>query len=154
MQVSNSSYKVGEKVLFGRTHGEQTLGEVVKVNPVKLRVKQLESRGTMRAYPVGTIWTVPPSLCSKVGSDSKPVQVEEPLKPWSPAPRRPEAEILKDICSTYSCLEPENLTCDGERRGRQVALRRAHYNQKLKDLFSELGRRVSDTEAFRAVYGY
>ena len=52
------------KVYFGRTHGERTLGEVIKVNPSKLKIRQLEARGTMRDYPVGTVWTVPASLCS------------------------------------------------------------------------------------------
>lgn len=61
-------YKVGDKVIFGRNQGEQTEGTVVKVNRTKLKVRQDESRGTMRSYPVGTIWTVPPSLCRKVGA--------------------------------------------------------------------------------------
>ena len=55
----------GDRVLFGRTYGEKTLGEVVKVNRVKAKVKQLESRGTYKDYPVGTIWTVPLNLLSK-----------------------------------------------------------------------------------------
>jgi uncharacterized membrane protein len=54
--------RVGMKVLFGRTHGEKTLGEVLKVNRVKVKVRQLESRGAMVAHAVGTVWTVPPSL--------------------------------------------------------------------------------------------
>lgn len=61
-------YKVGDKVIFGRSHGEQTEGTVMKVNRTKLKVRQDESRGTMRSYPVGTVWTVPPSLCRKIGA--------------------------------------------------------------------------------------
>lgn len=64
---TTSDFKVGEKVIFGRSHGEQTEGTVVKVNRTKLKVRQDESRGSMRSYPVGSIWGVPPSLCRKVG---------------------------------------------------------------------------------------
>lgn len=60
--------KVGMKVLFGRTNGEQTLGEIIKVNKVRLKVKQLESRGAMRSYPVGTTWTVTVGLCALADS--------------------------------------------------------------------------------------
>lgn len=53
---------VGAQVMFGRSRGEQTLGQIVKVNRTRAKVKQLESRGTYQSYPVGTIWTVPFSL--------------------------------------------------------------------------------------------
>ena len=55
-------FKVGDKVVFGRKNGEQTWGTIVKINPKKLKVRQDASRGTMRDYPVGTIWTVPSPL--------------------------------------------------------------------------------------------
>lgn len=60
--------RVGDKVMFGRRFGEKTLGEVVKVNRTRVKVKQLEARGTMRDYPIGTVWTVPFALCSAVAS--------------------------------------------------------------------------------------
>jgi hypothetical protein len=66
LNVATSDFKVGDKVVFGRTYGEKTEGTVVKVNRMKLKVRQDESRGMFRAYPVGTVWGVPPSLCSKV----------------------------------------------------------------------------------------
>lgn len=72
--MNHSEMKVGMKIYFGRTHGESTLGEVVKVNPSKVKVRQLEARGTMRAYPVGTVWTVPASLCALAG-EGKPAPV-------------------------------------------------------------------------------
>ena len=59
------SFKIGDKVIFGRKHGETTLGTVMKINPKRLKIRQDESRGTMRNYRVGTVWTVPPSLCAK-----------------------------------------------------------------------------------------
>jgi hypothetical protein len=55
---------VGMLVKFGRGQGQQTLGKVVKVNPKKLKVEQLEARGV---NPVGTVWNVPPSMCTPTG---------------------------------------------------------------------------------------
>lgn len=67
---TTSDFKVGDKVVFGRSHGEQTEGTVVKVNRTKLKVRQDESR---RSYPVGSIWGVPPNMCRKVGQTTPPV---------------------------------------------------------------------------------
>lgn len=65
--MEHSNGRVGQQVLFGRKNGEKTLGVVVKVNPKKFKVKQLQKRGDdLRTYPVGTVWTVPASLCSLV----------------------------------------------------------------------------------------
>ena len=55
--------KIGMRVYFGRENGEETLGEIVKINPKKFKVKTLEQRGTKKDYPIGLVWTVPPSLC-------------------------------------------------------------------------------------------
>ena len=67
----NEAY-VGQRVYFGRGRGEQTLGEIVKINQVRAKVKQLEGRGMHRIRPVGTIWTVPFSLMTPAESDAKP----------------------------------------------------------------------------------
>lgn len=50
------------RVRFGRPNGEQTLGEIVKINPTKAKVAILENRGTQRDSPAGAVWTVPYSL--------------------------------------------------------------------------------------------
>lgn len=139
MQLSDC--KAGMKVYFGRSHGEQTLGEIVKVNPAKCKVKQLESRGTMKAYPVGSIWTVPPSLMT-------PAPAGTSAAPVAPAAKRPEAEIMRDILGCYAGLSPENLTCDGELPRAQVERRRAELSRKLRALFTEIGREVSESEAY------
>ena len=55
-------FKVGDKVIFGRVNGEQTLGTVVKINAARCKVRQDDERGTARIRPAGTIWTVPFSL--------------------------------------------------------------------------------------------
>lgn len=71
--MEQTEAKVGMRVYFGRSHGEQTLGEIIKVNRAKLRVKQLEKRGAIRDYPIGTLWTVAATLCSIVKEDGKTV---------------------------------------------------------------------------------
>lgn len=139
---TTSEFRAGEKVFYGRTRGEKTLGEVIKVNPSRIKVKQLEARGV---HPVGTIWNVAPSLCSKAGSDCGGRAVEAP-----PAPKRPEADIMREINGLYNSLSPENLTCDGEIRGRAVLVRARGFRAKLQACFRELGRTVSEDEAYRS----
>jgi len=136
-----TDFKVGEKVLFGRDSGEKTLGEVLKVNRSKVKVKQLECRGTFRSYPVGTVWRVPPSLCQKTDASGMAV-------PEAPKPKRPESVILQDIRQLYSMLSPENLHCDGEISRSMAARRGAAFRRQLTECFAELGRRVSEDEAF------
>ncbi len=138
--LNTTIYKTGEKVFFGRTHGEKTLGEVVRVNRVNLKVRQLESRGTFTNYPVGTLWTVPASFCSKADGS---VSVPEPKQ------ARPEAEIIRDIRNLYSRLSPENLSCDGELPMSQVRRRAAAFRRQLQACFNELGRQVSEDEAYK-----
>lgn len=145
MKASTSDYKVGEQVYFGRSQGEKTLGTVVKINPSKLKVRQDESRGTMRTYAVGTIWTVPPSLCSKVGASAV---VAAPAAPVAPKAKRPDAEIMKDILGVYCSLSPENLSCDGELSRSRVIQRAASLRAQLRALFTEIGRTVTESEAY------
>ena len=59
---------VGMKVHFGRPNGEHTLGEVVKCNPTKAKVRTLEERGrSARSGRVGVIWNVPYSMMTPAG---------------------------------------------------------------------------------------
>ena len=62
--------RVGMRVMFGRTNGEQTLGEIVKLNVKTAKVKQLESRGVNKSHAVGTIWKVPFSLLVPATNES------------------------------------------------------------------------------------
>ncbi len=136
--------KVGMVVNFGRSQGEQTLGRIVKINSVKCKVEQLESRGTLKAYPVGTLWTVPVSLLTPVGGSTT-----TPVKPVA-SPKRPDAEIMTEILSCYSRLSPENLSCDGMLSRSAMARASAQLNAKLRELFKEIGRKVSEDEAYRS----
>ena len=54
-------FNVGDRIYFGRTNGDKTLGEVVKVNRSKLKVKALEPRGK---FSSGDVWNVSPMLCT------------------------------------------------------------------------------------------
>ncbi len=133
--------KVGMLVNFGRSQGEQTLGRIVKINSVKCKVEQLESRGTLRNYPVGTLWTVPTNLLT-------PVEGSVNVKPVA-NPKRPDAEILSEINACYNRLSPENLHCDGEISRSQAARKAVALNARLRELFKEIGRKVSEDEAYR-----
>ncbi len=62
--------QVGMRVIFGRENGEKTLGEVVKINPKRVKVRTLEGRGQLRhgrkgavkRTAEGAVWLVPPCL--------------------------------------------------------------------------------------------
>lgn len=55
---------IGMKVYFGRPNGEKTLGEIVKINPKRFKIRTLEKRGGYQQYTEGALWNVPPSLCT------------------------------------------------------------------------------------------
>ena len=129
-----NDFQVGDKVIFGRGNGEQTLGTVVKVNRVKLKVRQDESRGTMKSYPVGTIWTVPPSLLRKANGTAAPAAKA----------KRPNAEILAAAERIMWQLEPEVLYCDGERSRSQAHRAAASLRRQFQELEMELGRRITE----------
>ena len=128
-----TNLKQGDRVMFGRTHGEQTLGEIVKVNRTRVHVRQLEGRGIYRNYPAGTVWVVPFRLCSKAGEVTT---------------KRPETEVLVEIRNIYCQLSPENLSCDGELSRTEVRRRSSALESRLRSCFQELGREVSESEAF------
>lgn len=133
-----TTFKVGDKVYFGRPEGEQTLGEVVKVNQASVKIRQLEVRGVQRVRQAGALWKVHPSF----------VRHADPSKVPAPAPKRPEDAIMKEVAGCYCRLSPENLSGDGEYPASYVRKRRAQLVRMLADLFAELGRRVSEEEAY------
>lgn len=57
--MQRNELSIGDRVIFGNPRGEKTLGEIVKLNPKKAKVKLLEDRGTKRVSRAGAIWTVP-----------------------------------------------------------------------------------------------
>ena len=131
-------FKVGDTVLFGRTNGEKTRGRITKVNAKSYKVTTLESRGTRSQYTSGGSWRVPHSLVWADGQSQ------------AKAPSRPEKKILSDIGSVYAALSPENLHCDGEISHSAAMAKARHLNGRLKALFKELGREVSEYEAWNS----
>jgi len=138
-------FKAGDKVIFGRTHGEQTRGTVVKVNRTTVLVEQDEERGVNRVRSVGTKWKVPFNLCRLVNGPAANTNAVVA----APAAKRSEREIMRDLLNAYSMLSPENLTCDGELRGSMVVARAKALRARIIKLQAELGRKVSEDECFR-----
>jgi hypothetical protein len=150
--------QVGMKVMFGRPNGDQTLGEIVKVNPSKAKVKTLEIRGNGRGSEVGSVWTVPYSLMKPAGvafldevNSLPPLSLPKSDPAEEPIPYNEFSDtniIMEAIVDTYNRLSPEWLTCDGELPLSQVNARRKEYGRRLRGLFMALGRDVSETVAF------
>lgn len=145
---------VGMKVMFGRGNGEQTLGEVVKVNPTKAKVKTLEDRG--RSSMAGTVWTVPYSLMKPAGvafidelNSMPPLRLDSADQPLPVYMPYGDARIMEAILDCYTRLSPEYLTADGERPRGQVTALRNSINSRLSHLFKALGRPVSEEAAYK-----
>lgn len=157
--------KVGMKVLFGRGNGEQTLGEIVKVNPTRAKVKTLETRGNGRGSMVGAVWTVPYSLMNPASGvlmldevNSKPIdpaiihEVAKGLESDLPLPAYMsygDAKIMEAILDCYTRLSPEYLTADGERPMNQVRQLKHSLETRLSHLFKAIGRPVSEEVAYK-----
>ncbi len=139
--------KVGDKVYFGRKNGEQTLGEIVKINQKTAKVKQLEARGTMKDHRIGIVWTVPFSMMTLALAGTTP-KVASYLNGRPVGVVRRESEVMRDILACHTSLEPEALTGDGELSAGEVSRRRAELNRRLLALFNEIGRHVPAEEAF------
>lgn len=139
--------KVGMKVVFGRGNGEQTLGEIVKVNPSKAKVKTLETRGNGRGSMVGAVWTVPYSLMKP--ADGQPPQADPVEAPLPVHMNYGDARIMEAILDCYTRLSPEYLTADGERSMNEVVRLRNSLNLRLSHLFKALGRTVSEEAAYQ-----
>jgi hypothetical protein len=61
---------------------------------------------------------------------------------------RKEKDILNDILYCYVQLSPENVWCDGEATPKEAAATEKRYRDRLSKLFIELGREVSEEEAY------
>ena len=131
-----SGWSVGDRVSFTAKDGRVVTGTVTRVNEKTVTVERCDdgSRG----------WRVSPSMLRAPSTTA----ASTPAQTATVAPRRADDVVMRDIVNAYSDLSPENLTCDGELRGRAVATRRAAINRRLADLQSELGRRVSEDQAW------
>ena len=132
---------LGQQVRFGRPNGEKTLGEVIKVNRTRAKIRQLETRGTTRVRAEGT-WNVPFSLIEAADdTDAEPK-----------APRSQDA-IVSDLRNIESRLSPENLFCDGERPAAQARRIERQLNRQRAELVRELGREPSLGELYPSLAG-
>lgn len=138
------------RVYFGRTNGERTLGEIVRVNPSKAVVKTLEERGNGRGGYVGAEWKVPYSLMTPASANASPGSVPAPVTPpkLSYHPFDRNHHILMAILCVYAELEPESLTADGERTMSDQRRIMAECQRKLKGLFMAFGREISSEDIF------
>jgi hypothetical protein len=155
--MNSTDVKVGDKVYFGRGHGEKTLGEITKKNGKTAKVKQLESRGTQKSYPIGTTWTVPYSLMSLATVDTIIDDAIEIIKKKNADADEPvefdqfdgvEQNIMLAIFGVYMALSPENLTCDGELSRSGVNHRHSKLTKQLRGLEQAMGRKVSESAAW------
>lgn len=137
--------RVGQKVIFGRENGEQTLGKVLKKNPKSAKIEALENRGDHGSR----IWRVAYSLLRPAVASDEPR--EQPTKPpamaYSPFSKM-ENLLMEAILFVYFGLSPENLTGDGELPRWRIQAQLAEYKRQLKGLFLALGREVSEEEAY------
>lgn len=148
--------KVGMKVLFGRRVGEKTLGEVVKVNPKKAKIRQLEDRGSIRDYPVGTMWTVPFTLMYLEDPNAVPAPTVG-IPRFVPPPQREKMVynpfdennvFYEALLGVYAGLSPENLHCDGEASMAYVRRTEAELNRKKHGLEIAIGRKVDEGDLY------
>lgn len=146
--AERSDFTLGEIVYFGRNRGEKTKGEIIKLNPKRAKVKQLEERGTTRSHQVGTEWTVPYSLIYKCDDQDKPEPPKEEPLVFSPFQDSVDQYVLLAINACYAGLSPENLTCDGEAPAHMVRRTRQELTHKLQCLQGTLGRLVSEEAAY------
>ena len=116
----------GDPVSF-YARGRTIVGTVKTINPKSVSV---EPQGG------GPHWRVAPSLLTKL--DKLPEQKK----------KRSEDDLMAAILDCYGGLSPENLSCDGEASAGQVQRKSRELHSKLEELFRELGRRVSETEAY------
>jgi len=59
-----------------------------------------------------------------------------------------EEKLMDEILQVYIDLSPENISWDGERPQADVIREERFLMRKLKDLFKQIGREVSDIEAY------
>jgi len=154
--------KVGLQVTFGLTHGEKSLGKIVKVNAKKCKVELLESRGS--TSKAGSLWNVPASLMTPVvrGMLSPfPMPADHVAKVdkiigdivYGTTPKRSREVVIREIHITLSALSPENLHCDNEISRPAAAKKGRALRTRLKALYEELDRTVMPMRPFKHTRG-
>lgn len=87
--TTSTSFRVGDIVLFGRTHGEKTRGRVLRISAKSLQIETIEERGSGRGSAAGRKWRVHPSLVTPVtGTTTPPAKVVD---------HRGRVDLLKSV---------------------------------------------------------
>ncbi len=150
--MKRSDCQIGQYVRFGRAQGAKTLGQIIKMNPTKAKIKIVGTRGSGRGSTIGSVWNVPYGmlcLAPIAGARAVPIDkyVEGKLK-YSLFQPQSDIYIIQAIASVFSELSPENLTQDGELRGTTLSKKKAALNRKLKGLFEAIGRELTESEVY------
>lgn len=118
------AWKSGDRVSFD-AGGKMVTGTVVRINSKTVTVENCDD-GT-RGYRVSpTMLRAAPTSATK----------------------RSENDVMRDIFNQYVGLSPENLSADGERSRSEVSRRRAAIHRRIIELQRELGREVSEDQAW------
>ena len=139
--VRREDLRVKQQVYFGRPNGQKTLGEVVKLNPTKARVKTLEVRGGRTSH--GEVWNVPYSLLYLNADGEVPS-----VKALKYSPFDENNKLYEALADVYGWLSPENLTGDGEAPRSYVVQRSAELHRKIKGITMAIGHAVSEDDLY------
>lgn len=98
------SWKIDQRVLFGRGNGVKTLGVITKLNKSRAKVMQLEERqGSRKCHKTGTIWNIPYNcLHPIVDEDSEVVSIPE----WKKL-------LYEALCAAYEDVETPSKVFEG-----------------------------------------
>jgi len=90
-------FTIGDRVIFGRPSGEQTIGRVTKVNPKTVKVAIETARGSRSVQ--GAVWKVH-KTCARLVDESG---IEAPPR------RKTVVEVMEAVCEECGVYESAAL---------------------------------------------
>jgi len=157
--------RVGMKVIFGRNNGEKTLGEIIKINPTKAKVKALEERGNGRGSAVGTTWVVPYSLLTpadntggkSVADETSDIVVGVTKFNSTYADSNPEWIVLRKEGRNYlCCVTEESMDWEGTEKvfRPEEILQSLRFTENFKKTMDENERFYNNLQLGQVVHYY
>lgn len=144
--ATRENFRDGQRVYFGREHGQKTLREIIKRNPATAQVRILEVRGNGRGSAIGSVWKV--GYAGLEPADAADIVPPAPKQPLVYNPLAGNDNLLLEaISNVYASLSPENLSCDGELSHSQTRGRARELHRQLANLQKTLGREVDEVDA-------
>jgi hypothetical protein len=128
--VVQKDLKPGDPVSF-MARGKKHYGTIKTINAKTCSVKVPTGIPGYEGQP----WRVPPGLLTKEASVPEVKRLDE-------------KGLMEEILDCYGGLSPENLSCDGEASRAHIQQKSRELNGRLEVAFRQLGRRVSETEAY------